>query len=94
MHRLYMALIYPVVVAACLLAIVWLPIAICFKSQRTMKIMVAADRMANATFGGSDKETISSRAYRESLKGERGWCLLCKLLHLIEKDHCKLSEGV
>lgn len=92
-NRFQMLLIYPVCVAGALVMIFWLPIAIVIGSPRSIRIMLGADRLANTVFGGSDRETISSRAYRGSQEGKRVWCVLCKILHAIQKDHCKLSEG-
>lgn len=92
-NRFQMLLLYPICMLAGLVMAVWLPIAILAGSRRAIPMMIAADRMANATFGGSDRETISSRAYRGTREGVRGWCLLCKLLDAIDRDHCKLSDG-
>jgi hypothetical protein len=94
MNRLQMLLVYPVCVAGALVTVFWMPIAILIGSPRSYRIILASDRLANATFGGSDRETISSRAYRGSQEGKRIWCLLCKLLHKVQADHCKLSDGV
>ncbi len=57
-------------------------------------VMVATDRLLNASLGGRSEETLSSRAYRGSIAGITHWCLLCKLLDIIETDHCKKSEGI
>lgn len=62
-------------------------------SPRARKMALAYDQLGNATIGGSDQETISSRAYRGMREGKRGWCLLCRLLDYLQKDHCKLSNG-
>lgn len=93
MTRWQMMVIYPGCILAALVMVLWLPIAIVVGSQRSIRILIASDRLANAVFGGSDKETISSRAYRGTLEGSRGWCLLCRLLDYIEKDHCRISDG-
>ena len=92
-NRLQMFAIYPVCVLAALVMILWLPIAILIGSDRAPRIMIASDRLANAVFGGSDRETISSRSYRGAREGVKGWCLLCRLLNLVEADHCKKSDG-
>ena len=88
-----MLAIYPVCVAAGLVMIIWLPVAILLGSSRAARIMLASDRLANSVFGGSDRETISSRSYRGQTEGVRGWCLLCRILDAIDKNHCKNSEG-
>lgn len=92
-NRWQMLAIYPVCVAAGLVMIIWLPVAILLGSRRAPRIMLASDRLANAVFGGSDRETISSRSYRGKNEGVRGWCLLCRLLDAIDKNHCEKSEG-
>lgn len=63
-------------------------------SHRAWRIIISFDQLMNVATGGSEDETISSRAYRGMREGSRGWCLLCRFLDLIEKDHCQKSEGV
>lgn len=92
-NRWQMAAIYPLCIVAAILMILWLPVAILIGSSRAPRIMISADRLANAIFGGSDRETISSRSYRGQREGVRGWCLLCQLLDLVERDHCRKSDG-
>jgi hypothetical protein len=91
--RIQMVFIYPFIVLACLLAVLWLPVAIALGSDRAPRIMIAADRMANTVFGGQAYETISSRSYRGQREGVKVWCVLCKILNVVEKDHCKKSDG-
>lgn len=91
--KLQSILIYPFIVLACFMAVLWLPVAILLGSDRAPKIMLSADRMANTIFGGSDRETISSRSYRGQREGVKVWCILCKLLDVVEKSHCKKSDG-
>lgn len=94
MGRLSMLLIYPVCVLAAIVMLFWLPVAILLKSRRSVRIMIAADRMANAVFGGDDRETISSRAWRGTQEGVKGWCLLCRLLDALDREHCRRSAGM
>lgn len=78
------------------LATVWMLVCIVFapSSKRSWHIAIALDQLANATTGGSEDETISSRAGRLKREG-RGWaCVLCRLLDWLQKDHCKNSIGV
>lgn len=91
--RIQMVFIYPFIILACLLTILWLPVAILLGSDRAPRIMLAADRMTNTVFGGQAKETISSRSYRGQREGVKVWCILCKILEVVEKDHCKKSDG-
>lgn len=55
-------------------------------------ILIAIDQLANTVLGGDPDETISSRAGKYVREG-RGWfpCVLCKLLHFIDKNHCEKS---
>lgn len=57
-------------------------------------VVVATDRLLNSSWGGDNKETLSSRAYRGTLKDITGWCYLCKILDKMQKDHCKKSVGI
>lgn len=52
------------------------------------------DRFANGATRGNERETISERAARGTLEGKRNWCILCKFLHLFDKNHCeKVLQG-
>lgn len=84
----------PVVALAGLGSLVYLPFAILIGSPRARTMLVAYDRIGNAWTGGKDTETISSRANRGRVEGVAGWCLLCRLLDRIEKDHCSKSAGI
>lgn len=78
------------------LATVWMLVCIVFapNGKRSWHIAIALDQLANATTGGNEDETISSRAGRLQREG-RGWaCVLCRLLDWLQKDHCKNSIGV
>lgn len=57
--------------------------------QYFWNILISIDQLANTLLGGDPDETISSRAGKYARRG-RGWvpCQLCKLLNLIDKDHC------
>lgn len=65
-----------------------------FNSPRWLKIAIAKDQAGNAAIGGNEDETLSSRAGRAMLRGEKWGCILCKLLDYVQKDHCKKSIGV
>lgn len=79
----------------CLLAAVvslaWQFVAI-FGSPRALDIAVGFDQMANATFGGDEDETISSRCWR--YRDEQPYRALRKLVDTAfalagESDHCE-----
>lgn len=79
-----------------LIAIVWMALAILFSpyGQRAWHIAIALDQLFNAAIGGSEDETISSRAGRECIIDTRWACVLCRVLDWMKKDHCKDSVGV
>lgn len=64
-----------------------------FSPRRFWRVMLAHDQAANAAFGGSEDETISSRAGRAARRGDRWGCVLCKLLDKIDPGHCEKSIG-
>lgn len=64
-----------------------------FSPRRFWRVMLAHDQAANAAFGGSEDETISSRAGRAARRGERWGCVLCKLLDRLDRGHCEKSIG-
>lgn len=81
-------------IALCIpLAFIRLIWGIFTNSDKAWDMLVAFDRIGNAALNGNPSETISSRAYRGTLEGNTGWCILCKILDDIQKDHCKNSAG-
>lgn len=96
MKRRALLLVFLVVgVIGCILAALWMLMAIIFapNGQRAWHIAIALDQLGNATTGGNVDETISSRAGRLRREG-RGWaCVLCRVLNWLEKDHCEKSIG-
>lgn len=54
-------------------------------------LFIALDQLANAMIGGDPDETISSRAGKAARRGRWWGCILCRLLDLLEKNHCELS---
>lgn len=79
-----------------LIAIIWMALATLFSpyGQRAEHIAIAFDQLFNATTGGSEDETISSRAGKMVARGARGWpCVLCRFLDWLKPNHCKDSIG-
>jgi len=71
-----------------IIASIWMLCAIIVGSDRAWKLAVSYDQLFNATTGGSEDETVSSRAGK--LVKEKKWaCVLCKLLDKLDKNHCK-----
>lgn len=93
-HRLILLLIWLLCLLASIYAALRMLYAILTNPLRAWRLAVAHDQLANAATNGNEDETISSRANRGRIEGRRGWCLLCRLLDWIEKDHCKKSAGV
>jgi hypothetical protein len=93
MDRIKLLLLFFVAQGAHVVASLWMLVGIIVGSKRTWRILVAYDRLGNAATGGSDRETISSRAHRGATEGRRGWCILCRALDWLHKDHCRLSDG-
>lgn len=86
-------LLWPVCVAASALSSALMLRAIIFNHDRAWRQAISYDQLANAATGGSEDETISSRANRARLKGKRWGCRLCRLLDHIDKDHCRRAAG-
>lgn len=61
--------------------------------DKALAMFRSYDRLANVALNGSEKETISSRAYRAKTEGRRWGCFLCRWLDSLEKDHCRKSAG-
>jgi len=53
------------------------------------RVFVALDQLANALTGGDEDETISSRLGKDKVRGRKVACVLCKLLDLIDPNHCE-----
>lgn len=53
-------------------------------------LLVALDQLINALLGGDPDETLSSRMGK-AVRANRCWACkgICRLLHLIDKDHCQ-----
>jgi hypothetical protein len=53
------------------------------------RIFVSVDQLVNVIFGGDEDETISSRIAKDQRRGRKFACFLCKLLDIIDKNHCE-----
>lgn len=74
-----------------LVALGWMFFAVLGSSTRAWRLAVSFDQLANTAFGGSEDETISSRAGKAARKGKRWGCVLCRLLDWFESNHCESS---
>lgn len=97
MRRIFLIIFLLAGLLASVISGLWLLACILFSpyGQRATRISIAYDQLANAATGGSEDETISSRAGRMLLRGDKGWpCVLCRILNWLESDHCKKSIGI
>jgi len=60
-------------------------------NRRAVRVFVGADQTLNAAIGGSEDETISSRAGKGARRGVWRYCMLCRLLDLVDPGHCERS---
>ena len=92
MKRIGLGLVLLVLCAfAALVALGWMFFAVLGSSTRAWRLAVSFDQLANTAFGGSEDETISSRAGKAARKGKRWGCVLCRLLDWFEPNHCEGS---
>ena len=90
-RRLTLIALWAAALLAALFALTWGLAATLADSDRARRIAVAQDQAANAALGGSEDETISSRAGKGMMKGVWHWCLLCRVLNWIDPKHCQQS---
>ena len=76
---------------AAAVASAWMLAAIATGSHRAWRLAVSYDQLANAAFGGDPDETISSRAGKAARTGRRWGCILCRVLHWFDRNHCEKS---
>lgn len=76
------------------LALWWLGIVLA-GGDRRRHIALAVDQLWNTPWGGHEDETISSRAEKARLRGDRWGCVLCKWLDKVDPGHCQraLEKG-
>lgn len=90
-HRLSMIAVWGLCQIIAVIASVWMLVAALAGSRRAWTLAVAHDQLANAVFGGSEDETLSSRAGKAARKGKRWACVLCRLLDRLDPNHCEKS---
>jgi len=57
---------------------------------KPLPMLYNLDLFANAVWFGDPQETISSRAGKLVLAGDRGFAyVLCRILHLFDASHCR-----
>lgn len=96
-HAIFRILAGLLIIAVCvfadILCYIWMIPSMIIDGPRWWKIAVGKDQAFNAAIGGFEDETLSSRAARAHLRGERWGCYLCKFLDVVDKNHCKKSLG-
>lgn len=88
-QRLGMVALWCLCQLAAVIASVWMLAAVIAGSRRAWKLAVAHDQLANAAFGGSEDETLSSRAGKAARAGQRWGCVFCRLLDRLDPGHCE-----
>ncbi|WP_067586373.1 hypothetical protein [Endozoicomonas ascidiicola] len=60
--------------------------------QYLWNFLVWLDQGLNVVFmGGCPDETVSSRAGKAARKGKKWGCVLCRVLDVVDKNHCEKS---
>ena len=80
---------------AAIVALTWYAGTVLFapESSRAHRLALAFDQLGNAATGGSEDETISSRAGRARRDGRRWAIILCRILDWLDPGHCERSIG-
>lgn len=91
MSRSSILLLWLVCQVASLIAAVWMLCAIIAGSPRAWRIAIGHDQLANATFGGDEDETISSRCWR--YRADPGYARWVRIINWLagDPDHCKAA---
>lgn len=56
------------------------------------RVLISLDQLINVVFlNGDEDETISSRLGKRQRKGCKFSKFICKILSLVDKDHCRKS---
>ena len=90
-RRLILAGLWLASLGAMVLALVMALLQLLAGSRRAVRVFVGADQTLNAAIGGSEDETISSRAGKGAQRGVLRYCLLCWLLDKVDPGHCRNS---
>jgi len=90
-QRLSMLVLWGLCQVTAVIASLWMLAAVITGSRRAWTLAVAHDQLANAAFGGSEDETISSRAGKAARAGKRWGCVFCRLLDQLDPGHCETA---
>lgn len=56
-----------------------------------LNVAIWIDEGLNTLRGGSPNETVSAASAKAQQQGKLWGCILCRLLNVIQKDHCAKS---
>lgn len=90
-RRIAMFALWLAALLAVALALVMSLLQLLMGNSRAVRVFVGADQTLNAAMGGSEDETISSRAGKGAQRGVWRYCLLCWLLDKVDPGHCRNS---
>lgn len=90
-QRIKLLLIYAVCLLAGVISAGWMFFAIMANSPRARAIALGFDQLGNATFGGSEDETVSSRCWR--YRKDPNYARAVRLINWLANDpnHCRDS---
>lgn len=92
MHRRLILLgLWLAALLASVLALLMAFVQLVIGSPRAVRVFIGADQTLNAAIGGNEDETISSRAGKGARRGVWRYCLLCRLLDVVDPGHCERS---
>lgn len=91
MNRLVLFGIWAVIVACLPLAALRMLWAVFANPAKAFEQAKAFDLAGNVLLNGKLGEYISTRAYRAWKEGRRWGCVLCKLLDVVDPNHCEKS---
>lgn len=87
------ALLVLLCAAAQLIVLPWALVLSLLQHDRGRRFLLAYDQALNALTGGSEDETVSSRAARARDENRKWGCVLCRVLDWLDPDHCNKSRG-
>lgn len=88
MNRIVLVLLWPLLVLACLYALLRYWWAVVQNPRKALRIAYMFDEAANVAVNGYVNTTISARAGRARLRGRAWGCVLCGLLDRVSPAHC------
>lgn len=94
MNRLALFGIWLLIVVCLPLAAVRMLWAVISNPGKALEQAKAFDKTGNALANGDANEYISTRAHRAWKENKRWGCVLCKLLDIVDPNHCEKSAKI